>query len=305
MRPTRLLSTVLLLAATSSAWPWPPAVWKPAVDVAKRQIAPLVARQDSSATPTAAQSTQESASATTTEDASSKNDATTTTDASNSDASTTGSPSGSATDKSSGESTITSSAQASDSSGKSSTTASKTTFSANLPAGGISMVTPNAHSTSYYKIGQPVTFAWNYTSLSVTPTAVDVLAVASANSQTYTIATNQTIPNATQTVVWDTGAYESSVGSALPMATYTLIVYDAESSVSATAEPGYLGVSDTFTFGMYQPQSYENSAVEYQCITCSSDAMVRMQRMTVGFVFSMAALTVLSFTWFAGVAGIL
>ena len=36
----------------------------------------------------------------------------------------------------------------------------------------------------------------------------------------------------------------------------TLLIYDAESSVSATAKAGYLGVFNTFQFGMYTPQPY-------------------------------------------------
>lgn len=57
----------------------------------------------------------------------------------------------------------------------------------------------------YYKIGQPVTFGWNYTSLVVTPTAVNVEAFCSDNSQTYTIAQNLSLSK--PSVVWDTAAY--------------------------------------------------------------------------------------------------
>lgn len=85
-----------------------------------------------------------------------------------------------------------------------------------LPAGGVQMVTPAPISGSqYYKIGDYVTFAWNYTSLSVTPKAIDVVASCSLNNQLYTIAVNQTVQDA-QAVVWDTGA-ERTNSAPLPM----------------------------------------------------------------------------------------
>lgn len=118
------------------------------------------------------------------------------------------------------------------------------------------MITPNPFSGSqYYKIGDWVTFAWNYTSLSATPTAIDVLASCSKNSATYTIALNQSVKETGQ-VLWDTGAYQSSATVPLLTEVYTLIIYDADSSVSATARAGYLGTFEQFTFGMYSPQPY-------------------------------------------------
>jgi hypothetical protein len=129
-----------------------------------------------------------------------------------------------------------------------------TSFDPRLPAGGITMVTPNALAGSqYYKVGDWITFAWNYTSLSVTPTAIDVLASCTANQATYTIAVNM---SATETeVLWNTR--ETPDGQA-PFLTenYKLLIYD--SSLSATAPPraGYLGAFSGFTFGMYLPQPY-------------------------------------------------
>jgi hypothetical protein len=165
------------------------------------------------------------------------------------------------------------------------------------------MITPNAYSTQYYKIGDWITFAWNYTSLSVTPSAIDVYATNTLNSQLYPIATNVSVANSTQTVLWDTNNYQASASASLVMATYTLIVYDAAKSESATASPGYLGTQDTFSFGMYLPEVY-SPIQEDQCITCNA-ALSSMERMTLGFVLGMAALTVASFTWFAGVAGLI
>ena len=131
-----------------------------------------------------------------------------------------------------------------------------TSYDARLPAGGISMITPAATDTSqYYKIGDWLSFAWNYTSLSATPSAINVLASCSLNSETYTLAQNLSVAT-TNMVYWDTGDYEKTATKSLVQATYTLIIYDAGSSISATAAAGYLGVANTFTFGMYRPQEY-------------------------------------------------
>ena len=118
------------------------------------------------------------------------------------------------------------------------------------------MVTPAVIAgPQYFKIGDHVTFAWNYTSLSVTPSAIDILASCAVNSQTYTIALNQSV-EATGAVTWDTGAYQATADSRLATETYTLVVYDASEDVSATAQAGYLAVQDSYTFGMYVPQPY-------------------------------------------------
>lgn len=118
------------------------------------------------------------------------------------------------------------------------------------------MITPAATDTSqYYKIGDWLSFAWNYTSLSVTPTAINVVASCSKNSEIYTIAGNLSVSE-TNKVFWDTGDYEKTATKSLLQETYTLIIYDAGSSISATSKPGYLGVANTFTFGMYRPQAY-------------------------------------------------
>ncbi len=124
-----------------------------------------------------------------------------------------------------------------------------------LPAGGVEMVTPSAIAGSqYYKVGDYVTFGWNYTSLVVTPSAVDILASCSANSQAYTIATNQSV-GPTGSVTWDTRQFATGTAPLLTE-TYTLVIYDAAKDVSATAQAGYLGTFDQFTFGMYTPQPY-------------------------------------------------
>jgi hypothetical protein len=160
------------------------------------------------------------------------------------------------------------------------------------------MITPAVISgEQYYKIGDFITFGWNYTSLSATPTAVNVMATCTANQQLYTIAMNQTIANNTNAVTWDTGSYQATaVQDPLLTQTYTLIIYDSDSSISATAEAGYLAVFDSYTFGMYVPQSY-TPLNEYICATCSG-ALGDMEKRALGMMFGMCVITVLSFTWF-------
>lgn len=122
-------------------------------------------------------------------------------------------------------------------------------------AGGISMITPAATSTTYYKIGQDVTFVWNYTSLLVTPSHIDVVASCSLNSATYTLARNMSV-DPTGTVIWDTGKYQASATVPLLTATYTLFVYDASKSLEDVAQPGHLSSLIGYSFGMYIPQPY-------------------------------------------------
>lgn len=116
------------------------------------------------------------------------------------------------------------------------------------------MVTPNVFAgDQFYKVGNYITFAWNYTSLSVTPSAIDVLASCSANQATYTIAVNVSAQETK--VIWDT---KNTPDGQAPFLTekYTLLIYDAESSVTAAPRPGYLAAFNQFTFGMYTPQPY-------------------------------------------------
>lgn len=175
------------------------------------------------------------------------------------------------------------------------------TFDARLPAGGISMITPNALTPSYIKVGNTATFAWNYTSLSVTPAAIDILATCTLNQHTYTIALNQSVEE-TQTVLWDTGAYQADATVPLLTETYTLIVHDSAEDVTARPRAGYLGTYNQFTFGMYTPQAY-TSLSDYRCVTCNS-AMSLAEKQTLWALLGMAGLTVLSFGWFTGVAGL-
>jgi hypothetical protein len=145
-----------------------------------------------------------------------------------------------------------------------------------------------------------VTLGWNYTSLHITPTAVDVIASCSSNSATYTLANNVSFANATS-VVWETDQYGPNSQNPLLTAYYTLIIYEAGTSPTQLPSPGQLGPA-SYTFGMYVPQSYTPLA-SYVCVTCNS-AVSTMDKQALSFIFGMVAITVLSFTSFAGGFGL-
>jgi len=151
---------------------------------------------------------------------------------------------------------------------------------------------------SFYKIGEPVSFAWNYTSLIITPSAVDVLVSCSSIDATYTVTTGMKIDaSATASVVWDTAP---DVTGSNPLLTehYTLIVYEAGTAITAAAQAGYLAPYSQFQFAMYLPQA-PTALAEFVCATCSG-AMSDIERQTLKFLFGMSIATVFSFSWFAG-----
>lgn len=217
-----------------------------------------------------------------------------------------GSASGSQTGKATGSASVTGTGKQSGSGSvtKAPTTTKHTSYDARLPAGGVSILTPAAIlGQQYFKVGDFVTFGWNYTSLSATPTAINIMATCTANQQLYTLAANQTVTNATMAVTWDTGAYQATaVENPLLTQTYTLLIYDADSAVTAAAQAGYLAPFNAYTFGMYTPQPYV-PLNEFKCATCSG-ALGDMERRAIGMVVGMGVLTVLSFTWFVGGTGV-
>lgn len=169
-----------------------------------------------------------------------------------------------------------------------------TSYDARLPAGGITLLTPAATETSYVKVGDSVTFAWNFTSLSATPTALNIMATCTLNSQLYTIAMNQSVE--TTSAIWDTGA---TTTLNFPVASYTLMIYDSASSVTAAPRAGYLAAYTGYKFGMYTPQAYTPLSSGYVCATCSG-ALSHLEQHALGTVVVMGTVTVLSFTWFIG-----
>ncbi|MCJ1383408.1 hypothetical protein MMC17_006522 [Xylographa soralifera] len=176
-----------------------------------------------------------------------------------------------------------------------------TSIDLRLPAGGIEMLTPSAIApASYYKIGDQITFGWNYTSLIVTPTAIDILATCSGCASAYTLSNNASVKE-TGSVVWDTSGYATGTNPLLTES-YTLIIHDAAQPTTAAAQAGYLGVYNSFTFGMYAPQPYSDIG-NFVCATCSG-ALSNMERQTLKFLFGMGTITIMSFTWFAGGFGV-
>ncbi|KAL8698987.1 MAG: hypothetical protein Q9224_001608 [Gallowayella concinna] len=177
------------------------------------------------------------------------------------------------------------------------------TVDARLPAGGVNMITPAAIAqTSYYKVGDYVTFAWNYTSLSIEPSKIDVIISCQANSATYTISNNASF-NPTGSAVWDTKP-EASGTAPLLTETYTLIIHDASKDVTAVPQAGHLGAYNQFQFGMYTPQPYTPLSEGWKCATCSG-ALSSMDQQALKFMLGMCMITILSFTWFAGGFGAL
>ncbi|KAL5120639.1 hypothetical protein ACEQ8H_001387 [Pleosporales sp. CAS-2024a] len=177
-----------------------------------------------------------------------------------------------------------------------------TVFDPRLPAGGITMVTPNALAGQpLYKVNDYVTFAWNYTSLSVTPSAIDVLASCSANQATYTIALNMSAHETK--VVWDTRDTPSGQAPFLTEQ-YTLLIYDAESSVTAAPRAGYLGTFNQLTFGMYTPQPYVNWS-DYTCANCAKNGGLSLsERSALKVLFFTCGTTVASLVYFAHAFGL-
>ncbi|KAK2062519.1 hypothetical protein LY76DRAFT_589379 [Colletotrichum caudatum] len=176
-----------------------------------------------------------------------------------------------------------------------------TTFDDTDPQGSVVMITPAPaqQAINLYKIGDYVTWGWNYTNLQATPTAIDVLVSCSAMAQTWTLTQNMSFAQPAS-FTWDSSVQASDPSAPLRNDEYTLIIYDAESSVSATAPAGYLGVSNTFKFGMYLPQQYTPLS-DWNCAVCKSSAP-SLNNKAVGMAVGMSMATVASFTWF--VAGL-
>ncbi|KAK5107395.1 hypothetical protein LTR62_001299 [Meristemomyces frigidus] len=297
MRSTRILAPIYILVAASSAW-------RP-LEMVRREMAQLLPRQGGSQSTTYNLSFSAS-SASPTSSANTDASSATPTDSNTSGGSSTGTNQGSQTGSqtnSQGSQITGSPTRASGTGTNTSKKGSVTQFDPRLPPGGIQMITPAAIApVSYYKIADWVTFAWNYTSLSITPSAVDILATCTLNNAMYTIAMNQTITGPTQEVLWDTNGYQATAATTLLTGTYTLIIHDAAKDVSATPSAGYLAAYNQFTFGMYVPQAYTPIA-DYVCATCNA-GVSSMERQTVGFLVAMVGVTVVSFGWFAGVAGV-
>jgi len=153
----------------------------------------------------------------------------------------------------------------------------------------------------YYKVGEFVTFAWNYTSLSVTPSAIDVLAACQLNQQTYTLTSNMSVQE-TGAFTWDTGEMYATATNPFPVASYTLIIHDSSKDVTDVPSAGLLGTYEQYLFGMYTPQAYQ-PLNEFRCATCNG-ALSAHEKQALGVILMTATITVMSFTWFANGFGV-
>ncbi|KAH7127696.1 hypothetical protein EDB81DRAFT_809881 [Dactylonectria macrodidyma] len=182
---------------------------------------------------------------------------------------------------------------------KGKTTAAETHTSYDVldPAGGVTMQTPvtTAQATPLYKIGDYVTFGWNYTSLQGTPSAVDVLVSCSAASETWTLTTNMTFKTKAE-FVWDTEAEATNADSPLPVNLYTLIIKDSDTSITDTADAGYLAVYSGLQFGLYTGRPYTPLS-DWQCVGCNA-APPSIDRHAITMAVTVSVITIASFTWF-------
>jgi hypothetical protein len=126
---------------------------------------------------------------------------------------------GDATPKSTADpsSTPTGKSNSKESGSKKSTKKTKTTkIPADAVAGTIQMVTPNIYDAyPIYKIGDTVTFEWNYTDVIASPSAINVVAYCSQAAQDFTITGNASVDMTR--VYWDTGKYQSTATDKLPV----------------------------------------------------------------------------------------
>jgi hypothetical protein len=156
-------------------------------------------------------------------------------------------------------STTTSTSKNSKSSGKSGSKSGSSAKTTSIPStalqGSISLMTPAAtDGYMLYKIGDVLTWVWNYTDVIIEPTAINVVAYCSEASADFTITQNASWPITAAT--WDTGEYQSTATAKLLVATYTLNIWDASKQRTAAATAGYLYGYSSWTFGLYTPQSY-------------------------------------------------
>lgn len=289
MRPagTFLQLAVCLSSFTPLTTAWPS--WLPELDSLVVRHPEVIRRADSSATETASGSK-----ATATKDSSDSETTNFNTANLNTAVAETG------TDTTEGDATETGT-----NTGKNSKTTKKnkssksthTTYDAEDPAGGVSLQTPatTAQATPLYKIGDYVTFGWNYTSLQGTPTAIDVLISCSTVTETWTLTQNMTFATKV-TYVWDTDKDGDVEEKPLGVNLYTLIIKDSDASISDTADAGYLGTFSGLEFGLYTPQPYTPLS-EWKCVGCSG-ANSLFNAQAFGFALTMSIITVATFTWF-------
>ncbi|KAM6492106.1 hypothetical protein JOM56_011830 [Amanita muscaria] len=140
------------------------------------------------------------------------------------------------------------------------------------PADSITITQPPQTATSYFKLApsQPITIAWNFTDLIVTPTHLTVSA-ACDNGNTYPVGSgsNGVIPGTATSVEWDIYSYQqNNPGTPLAQAMYTLMIWD-DRGPNPQRAPGFLVPNNALRFAIYTPQSYTGLGDGWQCTICS------------------------------------
>lgn len=121
------------------------------------------------------------------------------------------------------------------------------------PPGGIQLEYPGTSiATTYIKAGNMATFEWKYTSLSITPKSLNVMAYCTMNAMTYTVTK---IPAKQTKIVWDTAAWAKNNSVHFLTSMYALRIYDSHSNMSAIPRAGFLQPF-SYNFGIYEPQPY-------------------------------------------------
>lgn len=286
MRPTgTLLQLAVCLSSLSplaAAWP----DWLPHIDT-------LVVRQDSS-------NSKSSASATGTADLSSETTANLNTANLNT---AQADETGTATDAGTTETGTATGKKDKATTSKKSSKATHTTYGANDATGGVSLQAPQTtlQATPLYKIGDDITFGWNYTSLQGTPTAIDVLVSCSSASATWTLTQNMTFETKVS-YVWDTNSDGGVATQPLRVDLFTLIIKDSDASISDTADPGYLGTYSGLKFGLYTGQPYTPLS-EWKCVGCNDGNSI-FDKQALGLAMTMSIITFATFTWFVAGLGL-
>ncbi|KAI5460039.1 hypothetical protein BGZ63DRAFT_389373 [Mariannaea sp. PMI_226] len=178
-----------------------------------------------------------------------------------------------------------------------------TTFGANDPAGSVAILTPKttAQPTPLYKIGDFVTFGWNYTGLQGTPTAIDVLVSCSEVTETWTLTQNMSFATKVS-YVWDTNKDGDVAHKPLGVQLYTLVIKDSDAAISDRADPGYLDTFSGLQFGLYTPQPYTPLS-DWKCVGCNAGSN-HSGTQAVGFALTMSIITIATFTWFVAGLGL-
>ncbi|KAH6890331.1 hypothetical protein B0T10DRAFT_316078 [Thelonectria olida] len=165
------------------------------------------------------------------------------------------------------------------------------------PAGSVVLQSPvtTVQATPLFKIGDNVNFAWNYTSLQGTPTAIDVLVSCSSKTETWTLTQNMTFATKVS-YIWDTSKDGGVDEKPLGVEMYTLIIKDSDSSITEIADSGYLQAYTGLKFGLYTPMPYTPLS-DWKCVGCNAASSL-FNGQAFGLALTMSFITVASFTWF-------